>query len=142
MIKLLVRTMIVFFGLVAMGGAARGQAVDQLVVNIPYEFVVAGQTLPAGNYRINRLAGSNERELVIGGIENRDSVMVYSTDAERRVGAPHLTFQLVGDQHLLSKIETGEHVFTIPVYKSTVLEAGTKAHCDPSLMPSGGSRSK
>ena len=38
-----VRILSVFFGLAALAIAAKGQTVDQIVVNIPYEFVVAGK---------------------------------------------------------------------------------------------------
>ena len=45
-----IRFVTAFLGLTALGAAARGQVSDQLVVNIPYEFVAAGKTLPAGTY--------------------------------------------------------------------------------------------
>jgi len=45
--------------------AAKGQDRDQIVVNIPYEFVVAGKTLLAGTYRLNRVPNSIERVLVL-----------------------------------------------------------------------------
>jgi hypothetical protein len=49
-----------------------------------------------------------------------------------------VTFQQVGDQHLLSKIQTAEHVFTIPLSRSTVLEAATKSHSGTSGSMSSG----
>jgi hypothetical protein len=112
-----VRILSVFFGLAALAITAKGQAADQVVVNIPYEFVVAGKTLPAGTYRVNRVNDHNERALTLSSFENRVAVMVHPSEVVEKTGAeqPSFSFQQVGEQHLLSKIETGDHVFTIPV---------------------------
>ena len=37
---------------------ANARAQDQIVVTIPFQFVAAGQTVPAGEYRIARLDDS------------------------------------------------------------------------------------
>src|SRR5258707_5277513 len=47
-----VRILGAFFGLAALTITAKGQAVDQIVVNVPYEIVVAGKKLSAGPYKI------------------------------------------------------------------------------------------
>jgi hypothetical protein len=115
-----VRIMSAFFGFAALAITAKGQAADQLVVNIPYEFVVSGKTLPAGSYRINRVNDDNERVLVISSPENHATVMVLSSEIAGKTDAeqPSVSFQQVGEQRLLSKIQTAEHVFTIPVKES------------------------
>lgn len=41
------------FGLVA---GAKAETHAEVNVNIPYEFVVAGRTLPAGTYTVSRLS--------------------------------------------------------------------------------------
>lgn len=46
--KQYLRIVIALIGFVSLGITARAQTVDQVVVNIPFEFVVAGKTLPAG----------------------------------------------------------------------------------------------
>jgi hypothetical protein len=136
-----VRILSAFFGLAALAITAKGQAADQLVVNIPYEFVVAGKTLPAGPYRINRVSDKNERALVISSFENRAAVLVLPSEVagKTRAEQPSVSFQQVGGQHLLSKIETGEHVFTIPVSSPAVLEAAMKRHSGTSGSGSSGS---
>ena len=53
--------------------------------------------------------------------------MVDSALADR----PSLTFQQIGGQHILTKIETAAHVFDIPVSKSAVLVDATKTHGAP-----------
>ncbi len=133
--KSCIRFFTVFFGLAVLGAAAHGQASDQLIVNIPYEFVVAGKTLPAGSYRVNRVNDRDENVLVISSFENRAAVLVRSSEVvdRTRAGQPSLSFQQVGDQHLLSKIETPDHVFTIPVSSPVVLETATKGHSNSSM---------
>jgi len=123
-----VRILSAFFGLAALAFTAKGQAADQLVVNIPYEFVVAGKTLPAGTYRVNRVNDNDEKTLAISSRESHAAVLVLSSEIALTTGAeqPSLTFQQVGEQHLLSKIRTAEHVFTVPVSDSAVLEAAMR----------------
>jgi len=112
-----VRILGAFFGLAALTITAKGQAVDQIVVNVPYEFVVAGKTLPAGTYKVNRISGHDEGALAISSFENHAAVLVLSSEVSEKTDSeqPSLSFRQVGEQHLLSKIQTAEHVFTIPV---------------------------
>jgi hypothetical protein len=111
-----IRFLSAFFGLAALAGAARAQAVDQLVVTVPYDFVVEGKTLPAGTYTVRRTNDRDINELSITSFENRTGALLISSQvSEVREYKPTLTFEHVGDQYILSKIETAEHIFTIPV---------------------------
>ncbi len=127
--KQCLRILIALIGVAGLGMAARGQVSDQIEVNIPYEFVVAGKTLPAGTYRVNRLSDTNEETLVLSSLDNRARVMVLSTAVEStQADKPEVSFEQVGGQHFLSKIETADHVFTIPVSRSEILEAAARSH--------------
>src|SRR2546422_4140912 len=42
--------------------SARAQASSPLLANIPFQFVVRDQTLPAGEYRIERMLSGNRSE--------------------------------------------------------------------------------
>lgn len=122
------RVLLALVGLAGFGVSAKAQAVDQVVVNIPFEFSVAGKTLPAGTYRVNRLSDVDVRELIITGVENRASAIIGSSYSEGASGEnPHLTFEKVGDQHFLSKIETADHVFAVPVSRQAELVAASKS---------------
>src|SRR6202043_472979 len=46
---------------------ARAQTTDAVVVNVPFEFVAGGATLPAGEYRVSRLDPGVGQELFISG---------------------------------------------------------------------------
>jgi hypothetical protein len=127
--KQCLRILIALIGVVGLGMAARGQVSDQIQVNIPYEFVVAGKTLPAGTYRVNRLGEAYEETLVLSSVDTRARVMVLSTSVEgTQADKPEVSFEQVDGQHFLSKIETADHVFTIPVSRSEILEAAARTH--------------
>jgi hypothetical protein len=133
-----------FFGLAALAAASRAQEVDQLRVNIPHEFVVAGKTLPAGTYRVNRLNDRDLTELEITSVENRAGALllsseVRSTRPDKPEDKPALTFQHVGDQYFLSKIETADHIFTIPVSVKPATVIAMKNQTTPSPSINSGS---
>jgi hypothetical protein len=103
-------------GFAGLAAFAKAQAVDQVVVDIPFEFSVAGKTLPAGSYRVSRVNDWNDRALLIRSFDNGASVMIFSdyTESASRENTK-LTFKQVGDQHFLSTIATADHVFGISV---------------------------
>ena len=123
-----VRILGAFIGLASLGITAKSQPVDELVVNIPFEFVAAGKTLPAGSYKVGRISDGDVRELFLRGLENHhDGVLFRSGEVNDRLeDKPGVSFQEVGGRHLLSKIETLDHVFTIPVSIPGDLETAKK----------------
>jgi hypothetical protein len=127
--KQCLRSLMVLIGVAALGVVAWGQAVDQVVVNIPYDFVVGGKILPAGTYKVNRVTEANERVLILRSLENRASVMVIASQVESTsADKVQVSFEKVGGERFLSKIETADHVFTIPVSHSEILEATARSH--------------
>jgi len=104
-----------FAGAVLAAGAFAGES-DRLVVNIPYDFVVSGKTLPAGNYRVGRVSSTDLHHLLLTSVENHESIIALSTEiATAPTQNPAVTFQISGDEHFLTRIQTGEHIFTVPV---------------------------
>lgn len=104
-----------FAGAVLAAGAFAGES-DRLVVNIPYAFVVSGRTLPAGNYRVSRISTTDLHQLLLSSVENHESIIALSTQiASAQTQNPAVTFQVSGAEHLLTSIQTEEHVFTFPV---------------------------
>ena len=51
--------------LLGLGMSARAQDVDKVTVNVPFEFVAGGQTLPAGTYTVSRVSDQTSSPLVI-----------------------------------------------------------------------------
>ena len=138
--KLYMRILIALIGVAGLGVAAKGQAVDQIVVNVPYEFVVVGKTLPAGSYKVNRVSNSNVGVLVLTNIENRASAIVLATEVKSNdTDKASVSFEQVGEEHFINQIETAEHSFTISVSRSDILEAAARSHSGTSASesPSG-----
>ena len=63
--KRFVRLLLVLAGFAGLTLPAKAQAVDQIVVKTPFQFVVAGQTFSAGEYRILRLRDEEPRALLL-----------------------------------------------------------------------------
>lgn len=121
--KLYFRIAVVLVGIAGMGITTKAQAVavDQLSVTVPFEFVVDGTTLPAGMYRLHRLSDANPSGgLVLSSYENRVTSVVFPIDIENAiVYKPQLIFETIGGQRVLSRIQTGDNVFDIPIAKSS-----------------------
>ena len=123
------RILMALIGVAGLGMATRGHVLDQIEVNINHYFVVVGKTLPAGTYTVTRLGVTDQATLILTGFENHVRLMVHSTSVEStRANRPEVSFEQVAGQHFLSKIETAEHVFTIPVSRPEILEAAAKSH--------------
>jgi len=122
--KTYLRIATALIGFAGLAISAKAQAVDQVVVDIPFEFSVAGKTLPAGNYRVSRVNDWNDRALLIRSFENGASIMIFSdyTQSASRENTK-LTFKQVGDEHFLSTIATADHVFAISVSPQDVQAA-------------------
>jgi hypothetical protein len=132
-----VRILSAFFALAAFAATTRAQEADQLIVNVHYDFVVAGKTLPAGTYRVSCTGKDDLTELAITGVENRAGALFLSTTVDSTHELkPALTFEHVGDQYFLSKIETAEHIFTITLPAKAAAEIAMKNQNNPSTSSS------
>lgn len=117
--KLFLRIAMATVGIAGLGIATQAQVVDQIVVSVPFEFVVAGTTLPAGTYQVHRLHDDPSTGLVLSSYQNRVTIAVLPIDvATARAIKPELTFETDGHEHVLSRIRTDENIFDIPVSKS------------------------
>src|SRR6266404_4126245 len=109
--KICVGFLSAFFGLSVFAAATRAQEIDQLIVNVPYDFVVSGKTLPAGAYRVKRANDRDNNVLAITSLENGGGVLllsgVVSPTSEEK---PALGFDVVGDQHFHTRVETADHI--------------------------------
>jgi hypothetical protein len=127
--KQYLRILIALIGAVGSGVATKAQVVDQVVAKIPHEFVVEGKTFPPGSYRVERASTSDDRELLIRNVDTNESALIAPTVVESNsTDNVRISFEHVGEELFLSKIETAEHVFTIPVARSAIMEAAAKSH--------------
>jgi hypothetical protein len=122
--KQCLRILIALFSVAGSSMATRAQARDQIVMTIPFEFVVAGKTLPAGTYKVNRVTDTGPSTLFLYSSENRTSAIVLPSQVEGgSADKVHVSFERVGGQYFLRKIATADNVFTIPVSRLAILEA-------------------
>ena len=110
-------------------------------VTLPFDFVVLGKTLPTGAYRLSLLADDKCEGPILSSYENRISVFVppveiESTSAER----PHLSFERVGGEPFLSRIQTTDDVYNIRVFHSLIMEAAEKTRDNGYASGSSGSK--
>jgi homoserine dehydrogenase len=127
--KLYLRILVALVSFAGLGITAKAQVVEQIVVTIPFEFVAAGKTLPAGTYTINRLSDDRFAGLVIRSFENRASAIVLPAEVESApADKAQVSFETAGDEHFLSKIKTADNVFVIPVSRAAILLASGKSH--------------
>ena len=82
--KLYFRIAVALVGIAGLGITTKEQAaVDQLVVTVPFEFVVDGTTLPPGMYRVHRLSDANPSgECVQSSYRDRVTSVVLPIDIE------------------------------------------------------------
>jgi len=126
-----------FLGL---GVAANAGILYDTVVTVPFEFVVAGKTLPAGTYKVGHVSDNKFNSLILTNRDTGHSVFVLPSDNESTsTDMPQVSFQRVGGEHFLSAIETRNDVYNIPVSRSAIMEAATRSH--DNVFVSGGSGS-
>lgn len=94
--------------LVTAVGSAQGQSLAyKLRANIPFDFVVANQKLPAGKYSIGRLVqNSGDSVLLISSVDGGVHAIRWSTPLESRFlkNKGTLVFNRYGDQYFLSQV--------------------------------------
>jgi hypothetical protein len=126
--------------LLGLGAAAKAQIRSEIVVTLPFEFVVSGKTLPAGTYTVSRFADDKFDGLILSSHENRTSVFVHPVEIENTsADKPQVSFERVGEQHFLTRIQTAYDVYNIPVSRSAIMEAAARAHDSGSASASSGS---
>jgi hypothetical protein len=98
--------------LLGFGISARAQDLDKVVVNVPFEFVAGGQTLPAGGYSVSRVSDQAFPALVIRSSDNSAFLLPMFFDG---VSADHaeLSFKHVGGKYFLSEVKTPAGVYAI-----------------------------
>jgi len=83
----------------------------QIIVTIPFEFVVGTQTLPSGTYAVSRASEVGSSPLLLS---NRDhSVFLLPTAFDGVGSGVAVSFDQVGEGHVLSQIKTPTGIYTI-----------------------------
>jgi hypothetical protein len=120
--------------LCGLGISARAQDIANVAVNIPFEFVAGGQTLPAGTYIISRISDQMSSALLI---RSNDSSVFLFPIVFNEVPADHteLSFEHLGGKHFLIKVGTLSGAYAIRTPRPTTQVAQIK---DQGAMSSSG----
>jgi hypothetical protein len=128
--KYYLRILLVLVGFAGLSGIARAQEHVQIIVNLPFEFVVSGKTLPAGTYTVTRLLSENGLQgLILSSRENRVSVLAHPVEIEiGNADKSSVSFERVGESNFLSKVATTDAIYTISVPRAATTQAAMKAN--------------
>lgn len=138
--KSFLRILLVVAGLACLTVPAKAQTPDRILVKVPFSFVAAGQTFPAGEYKIIRLNDLEPRILLLVNNENgANLITLLPTSQEAAYGKPQLAFATVGDEHVLSRIETADHTYTFSVPQTEPLLAAVPRKGDAASSSASGS---
>jgi hypothetical protein len=133
------RVLVATTSLLGLVVAAKAETRAEIVVTLPFEFVVSGKTLPAGTYTASRLSDERFGGLMLTSRANGTSVFVLPKEVESvSADKPSASFSQVGGQHFLSAIRTADEVYNIPVFRSVTLEAAAKSRGTVSASGSAG----
>jgi hypothetical protein len=108
-----------------LGISARAQDTEGVRVNVPFEFVAGGATLPAGTYTVGRRSLGGLSGIAISSYRNGAFVLpiaVDGTPAEQ----PKLSFEYVGDKHFLREVDTPGGIYTFALPRAMVALAQAK----------------
>jgi hypothetical protein len=79
----------------------------RLTATVPFEFMVAGRSMPAGDYTIGNLGSSGAIRVTNGNTSVLSIANVASSGSKERSGQALLIFHRYGDQYFLSRIVDG-----------------------------------
>lgn len=86
--------LLTFIGLLGLGVTAKAEIRGEIVVTLPFEFVVSGKTLPAGTYTVSRLSDDKFGGLILSSYENHTSVFVHPIEIESAsADKPQVSFE-------------------------------------------------
>jgi len=125
--KFHVIALLVFTCLLGLSVGARAQDVDGVVVTVPFDFVAGGATLPAGQYRINRVNPGVNRELLIHSYSNGGAFVLPVVFDGVLTDQPTLSFEHIGSRYFLSKIKTPGGVYSMKTPPENIALAQAKS---------------
>ena len=126
-------TLVVGLTLVAAVVSANGQSTSTLVTaDIPFDFIVADQTLPAGKYTVRNVSDDG-KGLKISSRDGESSVMRLSNLANEKSKKRNarMVFHRYGQQYFLAEVWTGDN------YGRQLLKCKRERHLRQELASNG-----
>lgn len=104
--------------LVALSAVATVHAQAPLKATIPFDFIVRGQTMPAGEYRLGHFLSSNTLSVCA---ENTDATVSFFTEPVQTLGvvdSAKLVFHRYGNRYFLYQVWTGDSRYGLQLPES------------------------
>ena len=115
--------------LLGLSATAKGDIRGQIRVTLPFEFVVDGETFPAGTYTLSTFSDDKFDGLILSDRDHRVSVFVHPMEIEgASADKPQVSFRRVGGQLFLTRIQTAYDVYNIPVPRSVIVQFANGSH--------------
>jgi hypothetical protein len=122
--------------LLGLGICSSAQDTDGVRVNVPFEFIAGGATLPAGTYSVSRLSVDAYSGVEISKHGNGAFVLPIVVDGTP-AAQPKLRFEHVGDKYFLTEADTPGGIYAFALPRALVGLAQTK---DQGSVSSGGTQ--
>jgi hypothetical protein len=117
---------LVVFAIAVTGISLAQTSSYRLTADIPFDFVVEDQHLPAGNYMI--IVGYNSPVVTLRNTASGRTAMVIATHGDGQSnGEPVVDFDVVGDTHLLADLKTANTGVSFTEQKQSLASAKRKA---------------
>jgi hypothetical protein len=120
----------------SLSAGVEAQARREFSVVVPFDFVAAGKTMPAGTYTVSRASQSGLSGLILSSYDRKVSVVVLPTEFVSSVdSAVRVGFEQIGDDRFLKNVVTDTGTYNLPIGRSVAAFARTKHQ--PDLSASG-----
>jgi hypothetical protein len=123
--KVCVIALMAFMCLGGIGISAHAQDTEGIVVQVPFEFIAGGSTMPAGKYTIGRLSPDSSSSLIIRTYGNGVLVLPIVV-AGPYTEQPTLSFVEIGGKRVLRQVKTPAGVYTLALPRSMAAMAAVK----------------
>ena len=118
--KQIMRTLLGLATLTVLAASVYAQSARRMRAHIPFDFVVAGRQLPAGDYTVRRVTKDSESALVIQSEDGRRAATVFTNSGGREAARAELGFRRRGESYFLAEISIpgSDSVREVPRTKS------------------------
>lgn len=88
----------------SMAASVFAQSGRRVTVHIPFDFVVAGRQMPAGDYIVRRVSKDSENALLIQSEDGRNAATVFTSASRREAKRAELSFRHHGESYFLAAV--------------------------------------
>ena len=119
----------------SLSAGVAAQSREEFRVIVPFDFVAAGKTMPAGTYTVSRVSQSGLSGLQLNNYERKATVVVLPTELVNTAGNAdvRLGFAEVGDDRFLKQIVTDSGTYNLSIARSVAVMARMKRPSDASI---------